>query len=137
MKPPEEAKRHLVTQWLAKADEDLAAAHHLLLANPPPLGLVGFLAQQAAEKFLKAFLVWIQIPFPKTHDIEVLLKLVSRSNAALAEQLSETIGLTDFAVEARYPGNLPALTRQEAEAAIALAEETNRAVRPALRDAGM
>ena len=137
MKPHENVKRDLVMQWLARADEDLAAAHHLLMADPPLLGVVGFHTQQATEKYLKAFLVWVQIDFPKTHDIGVLLRLVSKSSPALSDKLGETIGLTDFAVELRYPGNLPTLTRKEAESAVALAEQAHTRVLASLRDAGM
>jgi len=42
---------------------------------------VGFHAQQAAEKFIKAFLVRHQIEFPKTHDIGLLRQLVARVEA--------------------------------------------------------
>jgi hypothetical protein len=30
MKPPDEIRREIVAQWLARADEDLSVARHLL-----------------------------------------------------------------------------------------------------------
>ncbi|MBW1960508.1 MAG: HEPN domain-containing protein [Deltaproteobacteria bacterium] len=39
---------------------------------------VCFHAQQCAEKYLKAFLTFKNIDFPKTHDIGELLALVSK-----------------------------------------------------------
>jgi hypothetical protein len=63
MKPPEERKKELVLEWLTKAEKEYVAADILLKSDPFVLGVVTFLAQQAAEKFLKAYLVWKQINF--------------------------------------------------------------------------
>ena len=77
MKSREEVKRELYEKWMRRADEDLAVAEQLLSDGVPYFGSIGFHAQQAAEKFLKAFLVWHQIEFPKTHDLSQLLQLVA------------------------------------------------------------
>jgi HEPN domain-containing protein len=87
MKSPEEAKRELYERWIRRADEDLAVAEQLSFDGVPYFGSIGFHAQQAAEKFLKAFLVWHQIEFPKTHDLGKLLQLVARSDQKLADSL--------------------------------------------------
>ena len=65
MKPPEEVKREFVRQWLRKGLADLAAARHLLSGGADLLYGAAFHAQQAAEKFLKAALVWHQVEFPQ------------------------------------------------------------------------
>lgn len=101
MRPPEEVKR------------EYAAAFH---------------AQQAAEKFLKAVLVWHQIEFPKTHDISRLLDLVRPAAADLADGLDEAAALTSYGVEARYPGDLPEPTPDAAKEAVALARRVREAV---------
>jgi HEPN domain-containing protein len=56
--------------WLRKAAYDLRAASHSLTASPPLLDDVVFHCQQAAEKALKGFLMWNNIPFRKTHSLE-------------------------------------------------------------------
>ncbi|MFB0515387.1 MAG: HEPN domain-containing protein, partial [Candidatus Neomarinimicrobiota bacterium] len=66
MRPPEEVKREFLQQWLEKAAKDLELAAHLLGENAPYLDAIGFHAQQAAEKYLKALLVHYQIEFSKT-----------------------------------------------------------------------
>lgn len=76
MRPPEEVKRQLVQQWLSRAEEDLRVAEHIFNANVPYRFSVAFHAQQAAEKYLKAFLVHHQIKFPKIHDLGKILDLV-------------------------------------------------------------
>lgn len=75
MRPPEEVKGDLVRQWFSKAEEDLNAAKALLSCELSLLSAVGFHSQQAAEKYLKAFLIFRQTEFPKTHDIGQRMKL--------------------------------------------------------------
>jgi HEPN domain-containing protein len=72
MKPPEDALRSLVRQWLEKAARDLDAAERLSTEGGRLREIVAFHCQQAAEKYLKALLVRNQIEFPKTHDILTL-----------------------------------------------------------------
>ena len=67
MRPRDEVRRELVRDWLAKADADLAVAERLLPDGGAHAWAVAFHCQQAAEKFLKAYLSWWQIEFPKTH----------------------------------------------------------------------
>ncbi len=121
MKPPEEIRREFVGQWLAKADDDLAVARHLAAASVRFPAAIAFHAQQAAEKYLKAYLTALQVDFPKTHSIETLLKLAAHRRPALADSLGEAILLTDYAVEARYRADLPELTDEQAAYAVELA----------------
>jgi HEPN domain-containing protein len=62
----------------------------------------GFLAQQIVEKSVKAYLSYNRIPFPFTHDIEKLLRLMQSLDRTLAEEYSDLIDLNDFAVQYRY-----------------------------------
>jgi HEPN domain-containing protein len=60
-----------------------------------------FHAQQAVEKYLKAFLIFHDVDFPRTHDVDFLLmecqKIDSKSfNIDLKS-------LTEFGVSIRYP----------------------------------
>lgn len=84
MRPADEVKRDLMRQWLSKAEEDLGAAEILISHKTSYLSAVGFHCQQAAEKFLKAWLTFNQIEFPKTHDLGALLDLVAPMDAPLA-----------------------------------------------------
>ncbi|MFZ5451587.1 MAG: HEPN domain-containing protein [Thermodesulfobacteriota bacterium] len=128
MRPPEEVKRDLVRQWLAKADEDLNAAKTLLSLDTAFFSTIGFHCQQAAEKYLKAFLTWRQIEFPKTHDLSLLLGLISPAAPSLAESLEEVVELTSYGVEIRYPGDIPEVTREDAAEAVHLAEKVREAI---------
>lgn len=128
MKQPEEIRVALTRQWLAKANEDLEAARFLLARETPLLAPAGFHAQQSTEKYLKAFLTYHQVEFPKTHSIAELLDIVSRVVPALADELDDAVALTPYGVEVRYPGDLPELTTNEARQAVALAEMVKEAI---------
>jgi len=102
-----------VRLWIRKADEDLALIEHLLGEDTPYLSAVAFHSQQAAEKYLKAFLVHRQCEFSKTHDLDRLLALVATVNKPLAAKLVPLSELTPYAVEARYPSDYPEVTNAE------------------------
>ena len=123
MKPPDEVRRELYEKWLRRAEEDLAVADQLVLDGVPYFGSIGFHAQQAAEKFLKAFLVWHQIEFPKTHDLSKLLELAALRDKSIAEALKGILVLTVYGVDTRYPADLPDLTANEATQAVELARQ--------------
>ena len=121
MRPPEEVKKEIVQQWLAKAGQDMKAGEALLAAEPSLLYPACFHAQQAAEKYLKALLTWHQIEFPKTHAIEQLLDLVKEADAETASSLRDATLLTPYGVDIRYPGDQPEPDLEEAREAVELA----------------
>jgi len=123
MKPPEEIRDEFVRQWLLKAEEDLNAAKSLLTYGATFLSTVCFHSQQAAEKFLKAYLTYCQVEFPKTHDIDEILDLIAPVNGKLSESLRDTIVLTNYGVGVRYPGEFPNVTGSDAKQAIQMAEK--------------
>jgi HEPN domain-containing protein len=112
-------------RWLRYAQQDLNAAEAMLSSADFMARHACWLAQQAAEKSLKAALVYSQIDFPWRHDLDALRNLlpdgwqVKRAQPDLAE-------LTEWAVEARYPGDWPDATQDDARRAVAQARETLR-----------
>lgn len=132
IRPPEVVRRELVENWLAGADEDLAAATALQGQEGRFASQIAFLAQQAAEKYLKALITHHGTEFPKTHDLEALLKVAESVASGLSDPLRDSIVLTRYAVETRYPGGVEPLTRNQAERAVQLASQVGRAVRERL-----
>lgn len=65
---------------LLRASEDLRVGKHDLTARPPLCNDVAFHAQQCAEKAMKAFLVYHERPFRKTHNLTELGAPSPRSN---------------------------------------------------------
>ena len=106
MRSAEQVRWDFVQQWLGKAEQDLAAARVLFESGMEHYENVGFHAQQAAEKYVKAFLVRHQVEFPKTHDLARLRVLVAQVDAEVATALAPADALTPYGVEFRYPGDL-------------------------------
>ena len=89
---------------------------------------VAFHCQQAAEKYLKASLVWRQVEFPKTHSIGQLLDLVSAVTQELAAVLADTVSLTPFGADIRYPGDFPELLPGQEQTLFELARRTRETI---------
>jgi len=81
-----------------------------------------FQAQQAAEKATKEILIALRVQFPYTHDLAELLPLIVQNGQATPEQILEAAKLSDYAVEARYPGLGEPVTHEEYLEAISIAE---------------
>lgn len=63
-----EDRKVVVSQWLDRADADLEAAVRLSVgAQGTLIGVVCFHAQQAVEKYLKAWLAALGMDAPRTH----------------------------------------------------------------------
>lgn len=101
-----------------------------------PYRLIAFHAQQCAEKYLKAYLVFKSVDFPYTHDIFRLLELCAE-HGNWAETIEEAKRLTLYAITTHYPGTEDKVTRDEALNAIDLASRVRKVVRSALGDEGM
>jgi HEPN domain-containing protein len=132
MKPPEVIKTEFTREWIRKAEIDFKTAGHLFQGGPDFAEGTAFHSQQAGEKYLKAFLVWHQIEFRKTHDIEALLRLAGKVDDKLPEILREAVILTPYGVDYRYPGEYPEVTIADAKRALRLADCVRAEVRSRL-----
>ena len=141
--PDEEVKSSMQTadrladtaHWLCYAEEDLTTAE-IFLGHPhvPPRQCCWF-AQQAAEKALKAALIFLQIDFPRTHDLDTLRDLVPES-WQLKTVHPDLSNLTRWAVEARYPEDMQGATKAEATQAVEQARAIWTSVSTALAQHG-
>lgn len=121
--PPElTPKEQVVQAWLVKARSDLESARCLLAGPSPILDTGCFHCQQAAEKSLKAFLIWNEHEPPRTHALGLLLDAGLEYEARLAEHRVPCEGLTSYAVEVRYPDSAAEPTPEKAAAAFEAAE---------------
>lgn len=95
--------------FLEKAQEDVYALERLAADANAADAVIGFHAQQAVEKILKAVLTEKRIPFQRHHDLLLLLDLLRESDIKIPIEWEEIADLTPFAAEYRY-GRLPAET---------------------------
>ena len=78
-----------------------------------PYRLIAYHAQQCAEKYLKAFLVFSGVDFPYTHSVSRLLELCGE-HTGWAANLRDAEELTPFAITARHPGEQSEVSQSEA-----------------------
>jgi len=91
-----------IKEWINKGDKDLKVAETFL--NDVNMGdVVCFHAQQAAEKYLKAYLNWLEIEYPKTHLLEKLIELASLKDKDILKLKEDSAKLSPFAIQGRYP----------------------------------
>ena len=95
-------KAEYIRNWLFRANEDIAVINDLInFGTEYYTSTICFHAQQATEKFLKAFLVYHNIDFPRTHDVDYLISECQKINKNAFN--IDLKSLTDFGVSVRYP----------------------------------
>jgi HEPN domain-containing protein len=123
--------------WLRYARSDLALSG---AARTPDIlyETLCFHAQQAVEKSLKAVLIHYGAPFSRTHNIRTLIEQLT-PHCGIPESVSESAGLSDYAVALRYPGEHEPIDSSEyleavntARTVLEWAQETVRGTQPLL-----
>lgn len=92
----------LARRFLLLADRDIRAFRRLAESDDIDDETVGFHAQQAVEKCLKAVIALHGIPFRRTHNLDELVDLLMDHHAPRPPNVELFQGLTRFAVEFRY-----------------------------------
>ncbi len=116
-----------VQEWIDKAESDLRAARILIAAVPPEPNAAAFHSQQAAEKYLKAVLVFFRVEPPRTHNLLTVLDLLSPYDDSIESLRNRAESLSPLAVQIRYP--FINATAEEAANALANAEAICEAAR--------
>ena len=114
--------------WASKAQNDLQNIANNLSSDIIPWDTVCFHAQQAAEKLLKAFLVFHNQNPPRTHDLVVLLDNCIHFDSTLADIEDDLQILHSFAVDARYPGDFYEAEEEDGRTAYAAAKRIQQAI---------
>lgn len=107
--------------WLARARGDLAIARTSLPEGGYYEDLC-FHAQQAAEKAIKAVYLHQKMVFRYTHDLDALLTGLLQQGMVIPQEVRESVFLTLFAWETRYPGLGQPVSLDEYQEAIRKAE---------------
>lgn len=105
--------------WLLRAESNLSIAQGgqgkgVFLED------LCFEAQQAAEKALKALLIYLSGEYPKVHAFTLLLERLEQL-ISVPDSIKEVVELSSYAVEMRYPGDYYPVSEEEYERALELA----------------
>ena len=92
----------LAALYAKKASNDATAAREFAGNSEISDEIIGFHAQQAVEKWLKAVMAGLGLPQERTHDIDQLGRLLESHGVDLPLPRSHLAELTDFAVPLRY-----------------------------------
>ena len=93
----------LVQEWLDHAKKDLDSAEFLTKMMPEPLEIICFHCQQSVEKAMKAYLSFINLRPPRTHDLDELIEMCNNNEIMSLRDI--TIPLNDYSVMVRYPSH--------------------------------
>jgi HEPN domain-containing protein len=105
----------LTSEWVRKAENDFKVASQILRRRKDSVpDAACFFCQQCVEKYLKARLVEAGVPFKRTHDLLLLLKLCVQVEPLWATYEQVMDDLTDYAVDFRYPGHSATLSQAKA-----------------------
>lgn len=116
------------SSWFEFADKDLEVAKYLdETMYPKPLEIICYHCEQAVEKYLKAFILYNEIPISKTHNLPFLLQEIERiAGYELEEKYFEMCDLlVPFGVAVRYPNEIE-VNEEIVRRAIRAAEEMKR-----------
>lgn len=122
-------KLNIVRSWFRKAENDLINAENTMKMETPPTDTVCFHSQQCAEKYIKGFLTFNEIYFPKTHSIEDIVELCKQIIPEIESELDNVEILSSYGVEVRYPDEIYYdIPKEDAQEAIDLAKKVKSVV---------
>jgi HEPN domain-containing protein len=99
---PKRDVRDLAARFSVKARSDEIALEKLADDPDVPDDLIGFHAQQAVEKLLKAALANAGVPPPRIHDLGRLVVLLDEAGLSPPQAARDARRLAPWAVEFRY-----------------------------------
>ena len=124
--------QQVTSEWLKKADEDFEFAASVI-EESPFYAQICFHFHQAAEKYLKSYLIAAELQFKRIHDLPVLLKSCLLKEPGLESIVKDCKLLNRFYIDTRYPVHWPTnYTRQDAFEAKNAAEHIRDVIKNAL-----
>ena len=78
--------------------------------------------QQSVEKSLKGLLIYYKVEPEFTHNIEILMNNISKFTD-IPNNIKESMKLTVYAVQTRYPGEYDEITKEEYEKSLIIAND--------------
>jgi len=120
----------IINDWVKKGDDDFGFAAINLKEGKTFYAQICFHFHQAAEKYLKAFIIAHELEFRRIHDLPVLLGICLPEDPTLEELRDACEYLNAFYVETRYPVHWPtSFSREEATKALEAADQIRTAIK--------
>lgn len=127
------ADPRVIDEWIKKADEDYEFAVSVI-EESSFYAQICFHFHQAAEKYLKSYIIAYDLEFKKIHDLSMLLKLCLTKKPNLKILMDDCKFLNRFYIDTRYPVHWPTnYTKEEALKAKSAAEHIHSAIKSAIK----
>ena len=102
----DEDKLKEIRNWLIKSQHDLGSAKRPMEGDEQYLDMAVYHCQQAAEKAIKAYLIYRDVIFEKTHNLVVLLFECVSLDSQFLQWREVAKMLTPYSSKFRYPREL-------------------------------
>ena len=122
-------KKVYIEEWLNFAKEDLDTAKALLNSEYLFNRSICYHCQQSAEKDLKAYIIYLDLPLNKTHNLIKLVDQISELDKEIIHLQKAVEVLTDYIVTARYPDDSELITDEESKLAFNESEKINNYIK--------
>jgi len=122
--------------WFSKAESDFLMIRKAMVGDDVPWDAVAFHAQQAAEKYLKGFLVARKSIVPKIHDLVALLHDCRRHDPSLEPLRTDAERLTRLGWASRYPDTPGDPEEADSREALQIAQRITAAIRERVPKSG-
>lgn len=123
----------VIDEWIKKANEDYEFAVSVI-EESSFYAQICFHFHQAAEKYLKSYIIAYDLEFKKIHDLSMLLKLCLTKKLTLKILMDDYKFLNQFYVDTQYPVHWPTnYTKEEALKAKSAAEHIRSAIKSAIK----
>ena len=127
------ADPQVVVEWFKKVDEDFNFANSVI-EDSSFYAQICFHFHQAAEKYLKTYIIAFDLEFKKIHDLPVLLQVCTVIDPKLQSIIDDTKFLNRFYIDTRYPVHWPtSYTKEEALKAKKASENIRNTIKDALK----
>jgi HEPN domain-containing protein len=104
--PDKSISENNILDWYKHGEHDLRSAQ-ILFREKGYTDTIAFLIEQAAEKYLKGYLISKGWKLKKTHDLELLVTEAVDYNVSLKQFLDYARTVSAFYIEHRYPPSPP------------------------------
>ena len=122
-------KKVYIEEWLNFAKEDLDTAKTLLNSEYLFNRSICYHCQQSAEKDLKAYIIYLDLPLNKTHNLIKIVDQISELDKEITHLQKAVEVLTDYIVTARYPDDSELITDEESKLAFNESEKINNYIK--------
>lgn len=125
-------KHEKLEHLLQKAEIDLKTIENLIEHDDSPAESICFHAQQAVEKYLKAYLQFLEIKYNPSHDLDYLIRLIIIKDADFECFYDIAEELTPYAVVIRYENDTDEYSAEDALRAYKIAKQIKETIKQRL-----